>query len=233
MPQPRHWDTQIASPCGIYVGFAWGLHQGFTLGPHGLAHGGPLWPIQIPRKSHRGLGRLVVAHSGPFPQSTVGIVLLTSPWANSGLAQVRPMWDLNGLTRARANPMGPLWPTEIPGGIWTGSLSGQDQSKNHLTKIGGYNPEIWILNIAQNRGYSCFQIWILDIASWNVNIRILCYQKIGYWEALLHVPLINRAPFSQFGIMGLQGKNLGLWDYAQFEIGITESALKLGLWISN
>ncbi len=52
-----------------------------------------------------------------------------------------------------------------------------------------------------------------------MNIRILCYQKIGYWEALL--PLINRAPFSQFGIMGLQGKKIGImglrpvwnWDY--------------------
>ncbi len=33
--------------------------------------------------------------------------------------------------------------------------------------------------------------------------------------------------------MGLQGKNLGLWDYTLFEIGITEISFKLGLWIPN
>ncbi len=40
------------------------------------------------------------------------MILLTSPRANSGLAQVGPMWDSNGLAQARANPMGPLWPTD-------------------------------------------------------------------------------------------------------------------------
>ncbi len=36
-------------------------------------------------------------------------------------------------------------------------------------------------------------------------------------------------PHSQFGIMGLQGKNLGLWDYTLFEIGITEIMSEFGI----
>ncbi len=36
-------------------------------------------------------------------------------------------------------------------------------------------------------------------------------------------------PHSQFGIMGLQGKNLGLWDYTVFEIGITEISYEIGI----
>ena len=33
---------------------------------------------------------------------------------------------------------------------------------------------------------------------------------------------IIRALKGEFGITGLQGKNLGLWDYNLFEMGITE-----------
>ena len=42
--------------------------------------------------------------------------------------------------------------------------------------------------------------------------------------------LIGRAPIGgQFGIMGLHGKKLGLWDYALFEIGITEISFEIGI----
>ena len=37
-----------------------------------------------------------------------------------------------------------------------------------------------------------------------------------------------KGPKSQFGIFGLQGGKLGLWDFTLFEIGILESCLKLG-----
>ncbi len=38
-----------------------------------------------------------------------------------------------------------------------------------------------------------------------------------------------KGPLSQFGIMGLQEKNLGLWDYTLFEIRITEIRYKIGI----
>ncbi len=41
--------------------------------------------------------------------------------------------------------------------------------------------------------------------------------------------LVLVGPLSQFEIMGLQGKNLGLWDYTLFEIGITEISFEIGI----
>ena len=38
-----------------------------------------------------------------------------------------------------------------------------------------------------------------------------------------------RALKGEFGITGLQGKNLGLWDYTLFEIGITEIRSEIGI----
>ncbi len=40
---------------------------------------------------------------------------------------------------------------------------------------------------------------------------------------------ICRALLAQIGIMGLQGKKLGLWDYTLFEIGITEIMFEIGI----
>ena len=34
---------------------------------------------------------------------------------------------------------------------------------------------------------------------------------------------------SQFGILGLQGKKLGFWDYTPFEFGITEIRFEFGI----
>ncbi len=45
-------------------------------------------------------------------------------------------------------------------------------------------------------------------------------------------PLVTgnyRALKGEFGITGLQGKNLGLWDYALFEIGITKISYEIGI----
>ena len=36
-------------------------------------------------------------------------------------------------------------------------------------------------------------------------------------------------PPSQFGIMGFQGENVGLWDCTLFEIGITEITFEIGI----
>ncbi len=43
------------------------------------------------------------------------------------------------------------------------------------------------------------------------------------------MPWFIRALLDQFGIMGLQGEKLGLWDYSLFEIGITEIMFELGI----
>ncbi len=40
---------------------------------------------------------------------------------------------------------------------------------------------------------------------------------------------VYKGPLSQIGIMGLQGKKLGLWDYTLFEIGITETSFEIGI----
>ena len=40
---------------------------------------------------------------------------------------------------------------------------------------------------------------------------------------------MSRALKGQFGIMGLQGKKLGLWDYTLFEIGIIEIRSEIGI----
>ncbi len=40
---------------------------------------------------------------------------------------------------------------------------------------------------------------------------------------------ISRALLDQFGIMGLQGKKLGLWDYTLVENGITEIIFEIGI----
>ena len=39
----------------------------------------------------------------------------------------------------------------------------------------------------------------------------------------------HRALLDRFGIMGLQGKKLGLWDYTLFEIWITEIMFEIGI----
>ncbi len=39
----------------------------------------------------------------------------------------------------------------------------------------------------------------------------------------------TRALLDQFGITGLQGGKLGLWDYTLFEIGITDIMFEIGI----
>ncbi len=92
---------------GISTGYPGWAPAGISTGmPMVSQMANPKIQWDSPWKSHMG-----------FPRATVGQVHLTPPRADSGLAQVGPMWDLHGIARARANPVGPLWPTEIPGGI--------------------------------------------------------------------------------------------------------------------
>ncbi len=53
-----------------------------------------------------------------------------SPGRYLGMAlKLCRVWDSNGLARARANPMGPLWPTEIPGGFRRARYLGSPMSQ--------------------------------------------------------------------------------------------------------
>ncbi len=66
---------------------------------------------------------------------------------------------------------------------------------------------LWIL--LKNRGYLCFQIWILDITSWKLNIRILCNKRL--------------LPDQNIGIMKFEywiillGQKMGNIDFLKFE----------------
>ena len=43
------------------------------------------------------------------------------------------------------------------------------------------------------------------------------------------IVIIVRAQKANFGILGLQGEKLGLWDFTLFEIGILEIKLEIGI----